>query len=175
MQPYTTKIVLDISGNSQAEVVAKQDDNNSRLIAASFIDETMATFSLSNATSAECRILRPDGKMVTEEVVLDYGNNQALITLSRHALGVAGRGYGDVRLLGTNDSCLSATRFILTVLPSAVSNDQLSGESVFENYLREVTELKNSLNGLSFMKISQSDYDALESPDSNTVYIITGD
>jgi hypothetical protein len=174
MISYTTEIVLDISGNSQAEVIAKQDDNNTRFLSARFVDDS-SSISLSDVSSAECRILRPDGLMVTQEATLDTKDGTVSLFLSEKALAAAGRGYGDIRLLGSNGECLSATRFVLTVLPSAVSNNKLSTESVFENYSKEVATLKNSLNGMTITKISKEDYDALESPDENTIYYVVDD
>lgn len=173
MISYTTNIVLDISGKAQAEVIAKQDDNNTRFISARFVDGSSSSISLSDVSSAECRILRPDGLMVTQEATLS-GSGVSLF-LSEKALAAAGRGYGDIRLLGSNGECLSATRFVLTVLPSAVSNSKLSTESVFENYSKEVATLKSRLNGMSIQRIAKDAYDALTSPSETTIYYVVDD
>jgi hypothetical protein len=172
MISYKTSIRLDISGTSQAEVVAKQDDNATREVEGTFIKSDGTAISISSGiASVEVRILRPDNCMV----VLDnaYINaNKVLFTLPENALAVSGRGYGDVRLLGSNGEVLSATRFVLTILPSAVSNRQISSSSDFAIYRKDLDTLAANMGGMKLVLISQSDYDDLEAPDSKTVYYV---
>jgi hypothetical protein len=172
MISYKTSIRLDISGTSQAEVVAKQDDNATREVEGTFIKSDGTAISISSGiASVEVRILRPDNCMV----VLDNARinaNKVLFTLPENALAVSGRGYGDVRLLGSNGEVLSATRFILTILPSAVSNRQISSSSDFAIYRKDLDTLAANMGGMKLVLISQSDYDDLEAPDSKTVYYV---
>lgn len=42
----------------------------------------------------------------------------------------------------------------------------------FDFYTKE--EINTMLDGLSFVKCTQAEYDAIENPDENTVYIIVG-
>lgn len=43
-----------------------------------------------------------------------------------------------------------------------------------ESVVDDVLEMKTQLGGLSFVKCTQSEYDAITTPDENTVYIIVG-
>lgn len=99
MITHNNNIILDLSCLTPTQTVAtKQDDKQSRTITASFTDGGDA-ISLSGVTSAELRCLRPDGKMTATAAAI-IGDTVAAV-LPDNALAVAGRGYGDILLIGS--------------------------------------------------------------------------
>lgn len=195
MITHTSTVTLDISCTQpRAEVIAKQDDNNTRYVTASFVNSGTAV-ALTGVTSAELRVLRPDGRMVTSSATVS--GNTVTAVLPQNALGAAGRGYGDI-LLKNGTQIISAARFSLIVKPAAVSNDQITGDSefaVFEERLAatesDLTSFKNQYNtekigvdnairslnsrlgGLKFAQITAEAYAALNPPEPSTVYYVT--
>jgi hypothetical protein len=158
-------ITLDLSTDGvRAEVWAKQDDNGTRAVRATFTDAG-AGVSLSSVSSAELRVLRPDGAMVVAAATIS--SNKVTATFPENALAVGGRGYGDIRLLDSSGNCISAARFILNIEPAAVSNQQVAQSSDFTALLNEY------LGGMKFKLISRSDYDALTVKDPDTLYTVT--
>lgn len=164
MITHYTDITLDLDTQvPRAEVWAKQDDTGTRAVRATFQDNG-ATVSLSSVSSAELRVLRPDGAMVVAAATIS--SNKVTATFPETALEVGGRGYGDIRLLDGSGNCISAARFLLHISPAAVSNDQVS-QSDFSALLAEY------LGGMKLRKLTKSDYDALAQKDSNTLYTVT--
>lgn len=158
-------ITLDLSTDGvRAEVWAKQDDIGTRAVRASFTDAG-ANVSLSSVSSAELRVLRPDGAMVVSDATIS--SNTVTATFPENALAVGGRGYGDIRLLDSSGNCISAARFILNIEPAAVSNQQVAQSSDFTALLNEY------LGGMKLCKLTKSAYDALATKDSNTLYTVT--
>ena len=167
MITHYTDITLDLSTDGErAEVWAKQDDTGTRAVRATFQDNG-ATVSLSSVDSAELRVLRPDGAMVTAAAEISGSTVTAI--LPENGLAVSGRGYGDIRLLDGEHNCISAARFVLHVEPAAVSNEAVSQSSDF-------TALLNSyMGGLHFKALTESEYAALDPKDPDTLYIVTAD
>lgn len=164
---HNTDIVLDLSTDGErAEVWAKQDDTGSRAVTATFVDNGTPV-SLSSVDSAELRVLRPDGAMVT--AAAEISGSTVTATLPENGLAVSGRGYGDIRLLDSDRNCISAARFVLHIEPAAVSNEAVSQSSDF-------TALLNSyMGGLHFMTLTESEYAALDPKAPDTLYIVTAD
>lgn len=167
MITHYTDITLDLSTDGErAEVWAKQDDTGSRAVTATFVDNGTPV-SLSSVDSAELRVLRPDGAMVT--AAAEISGNTVTAILPENGLAVSGRGYGDIRLLDSEHNCISAARFVLHVEPAAVSNEAVSQNSDF-------TALLNSyMGGLHFKALTESEYAALDPKDPDTLYIVTAD
>ena len=165
MITHYTDITLDLDTQvPRAEVWAKQDDTGTRAVRATFQDNG-ATVSLSSVDSAELRVLRPDGAMVT--AAAEISGNTVTATLPENGLAVSGRGYGDICLLDSEQNCISAARFVLHVEPAAVSNEAVSQSSDF-------TALLNSyMGGMKLRKLTKSAYDALATKDSSTLYTVT--
>lgn len=164
MITHYSDIVLDLdTKNPRAEVWAKQDDTGTRTVRATF-QNGGASVSLASVDSAELRVLRPDGAMVTAEATIS--SNTVTAVLPENALSVGGRGYGDIRLLDSNMNCISAARFLLHIEPAAVSNEAVSQTSDFTALLNEY------LGGMKFKLISRSDYDALTSKAAATLYTV---
>ena len=165
MITHNTDIVLDLSTDGErAEVWAKQDDTGSRAVTATFVDNG-SPVSLSSVDSAELRVLRPDGAMVT--AAAEISGNTVTATLPENGLAVSGRGYGDICLLDSEQNCISAARFVLHVEPAAVSNEAVSQSSDF-------TALLNSyMGGMKLRKLSKSEYEALAVKDPDTLYTVT--
>lgn len=165
MITHYTDITLDLDTQvPRAEVWAKQDDTGTRAVRATFQDNG-ATVSLSSVSSAELRVLRPDGAMAVAAATIS--SNKVTATFPETALEVGGRGYGDIRLLDGSGNCISAARFILNIEPAAVSNQQVAQSSDFTALLNEY------LGGMKLRKLTKSDYDALATKDSNTLYTVT--
>ena len=157
-------ITLDLSTDGvRAEVWAKQDDNGTRAVRATFTDAG-AGVSLSSVSSAELRVLRPDGAMVVSDAAIS--SNKVTATFPETALEVGGEGYGDIRLLDGSGNCISAARFLLHISPAAVSNDQVS-QSDFSALLASY------LGGMKLRKLTQTEYDALSVKDPDTLYTVT--
>ncbi len=167
MITHYTDITLDLDTQTpRAEVWAKQDDTGTRAVRATFQDGGGAV-SLASVASAELRVLRPDGAMVT--AAAEISGSIVTATLPENGLAVSGRGYGDIRLLDSNMNCISAARFVLHIEPAAVSNEAVSQNSDF-------TALLNSyMGGLHFLALTESEYAALDPKDPDTLYIVTAD
>ncbi|MBS7398222.1 MAG: BppU family phage baseplate upper protein [Ruminiclostridium sp.] len=198
MITHNNNIILDLSCLSPAPTIAvKQDDKQSRTITASFTDGGEAV-SLSGIASAELRCLRPDGKMTV--TAAEISGNTVKAVIPDNALAVAGRGYGDILLIGSNGEVISAARFILQIKPGAVSDLSISSTSDFALYREEIAEidsrlsvfrseyasqmanlysklgkLTQQLGGASIKICTAEEYSAL-TPDPNTVYyVVDGD
>lgn len=165
MITHYSDIVLDLdTKNPRAEVWAKQDDTGTRTVRATFTDNGAAV-TLASVSSAELRVLRPDGAMVVSDAAIS--SNTVTATFPENALAVGGRGYGDIRLLDSSGNCISAARFILNIEPAAVSNQQVAQSSDFTALLNEY------LGGMSFSMLTKSDYDALEEKLETRLYFVT--
>lgn len=164
MITHYSDIVLDLdTKNPRAEVWTKQDDTGTRGVIATFANNGAAV-TLASVSSAELRVLRPDGAMVVAAATIS--SNKVTATFPEAALAVGGRGYGDIRLLDSSGNCISAARFILNIEPAAVSNQQVAQSSDFTALLNEY------MGGMKFKLISRSDYDALTSKAAATLYTV---
>lgn len=157
-------ITLDLSTDGvRAEVWAKQDDNGTRAVRAAFTDAG-ADVSLSSVSSAELRVLRPDGTMVTSAATIS--SNKVTAVFPETALEVGGKGYGDIRLLDGSGNCISAARFLLHISPAAVSNDQAAASSDLAALLAEYVGTRISA------PLTPAEYEAIATKDPNTLYIV---
>lgn len=167
MITHYSDITLDLDTKvPRVEVWAKQDDTGTRVVRATFLNSG-ASVSLASVDSAELRVLRPDGAMITSEATIS--SNTVTAALPENALSVGGRGYGDIRLLDSNMNCISAARFVLHIEPAAVSNEAVSQTSDFTALLNEY------MGGLHFMALTESEYAALDPKDPDTLYIVIDD
>lgn len=57
---------------------------------------------------------------------------------------------------------------------SALRKVNNGGSGDLSNYYTK-TEINSFLNGLKFIALTQAEYDEIENPDENTLYIIVGD
>lgn len=170
MITHTTDITLDLSCESPRETVyAKQDDNGTRRIKAAFTDNGIEV-PLTGVSSAEFRVLRPDGKMVVDTAQIS--GNAVTAVLTENALATGGKGYGDIRLIDSAGRVISAARFVLHIEKSAVSNQQITGNSDFKKFNDQIDSLTSQLGGLSFVNLPQVGYDhTIHYP--NVVYFAT--
>lgn len=168
MITQNTAITLDIdTAGVRAEVWAKQDDTGTRKVTASFVNGG-SPISLSQASNAELRVLRPDGTMVVSTA--EISGNTVVAEFPDNALTVGGEGYGDIRLLDSAGKCISAARFVLHIEYAAVSNEQVTQTSDFTALMQGIYE---RLGGLSFAMLTEEQYNALSPPEANTVYFVS--
>ncbi|MBR1749960.1 MAG: BppU family phage baseplate upper protein [Ruminococcus sp.] len=168
MITHNTAITLDINTEGlRAEVWAKQDDVQTRTVTASFVNNG-AALTLASVSSAELRVLRPDGKMVTSAATIS--GDTVIAEFPENALSVGGDGYGDIRLLDGNGACISAARFILHVEHAAVSNEAVSQTSEFAALLQGIYD---RLGGMSLAKMTREEYDAAQIHFTSTLYAVT--
>lgn len=168
MITHYSDIVLDLdTKNPRVEVWTKQDDTGTRGVIATFANNGAAV-TLASVSSAELRVLRPDGAMVISDAAIS--SNTVTATFPENALAVGGRGYGDIRLLDSSGNCISAARFILNIEPAAVSNQQVAQSSDFTALLNEY------LGGLRIHPpVTASQYAAIDPKDPGTLYIVLPD
>lgn len=112
MITVSTVVELDLSCTApRARINAKQGDGGTRQIVARFTNGSGVISDLSTVTSAELKILRPDGVTVKAA---------ATATLTTEMLAVAGRAFGDIVLNGDSGS-ISAARFDINIMAAADS------------------------------------------------------
>lgn len=195
MITHNNNITLDLSCLTPTQTVtAKQDDSGTRYVTATFTDGGKAA-SLTGVSSAELRCLRPDGGMTA--TAAEISGDTVTAVLPDNALAVAGRGYGDILLIGAGGEVISAARFILNIKAGAVSNRRVSSSSDFSAYREQVadltadladfrsvyssqmsqmygklSELTQRLGAASIKICTAEEYSAL-TPDPNTVYYVT--
>ena len=119
MITVSTVVELDLSCTApRARINAKQGDGGTRQIVARFTNGSGGISDLSTVTSAELKILRPDGVTVKAAAALSDG--AATATLTTEMLAVAGRAFGDIVLNGDSGS-ISAARFDINIMAAADS------------------------------------------------------
>lgn len=119
MIKISTVVELDLSCTTpRARINAKQGDGGTRQIVARFTNGSGVISDLSTVTSAELKILRPDGVTVKAAAALSDG--AATATLTAEMLAVAGRAFGDMVLYGEGES-ISAARFDINIMAAADS------------------------------------------------------
>ena len=119
MITVSTVVELDLSCTApRARINAKQGDGGTRQIVARFTNGSGVISDLSTVTSAELKILRPDGVTVKAAAALSDGS--ATATLTAEMLAVAGRAFGDMVLYGDGES-ISAARFDINIMAAADS------------------------------------------------------
>nr|DAP56284.1 MAG TPA: BppU domain protein [Caudoviricetes sp.] len=119
MITVSTVVELDLSCTApRARINAKQGDGGTRQIVARFTNGSGIISDLSTVTSAELKILRPDGVTVKAAAALSDG--AATATLTAEMLAVAGRAFGDMVLYGEGES-ISAARFDINIMAAADS------------------------------------------------------
>lgn len=117
MITVSTVVELDLSCTApRARINAKQGDGGTRQIVARFTNGSGIISDLSTVTSAELKILRPDGVTVKAAAALSDG--AATATLTAEMLAVAGRAFGDMVLYGEGES-ISAARFDINIMAAA--------------------------------------------------------
>ena len=119
MIKISTVVELDLSCTApRARINAKQGDGGTRQIVARFANGSGVISDLSTVTSAELKVLRPDGVTVKAAAALSDGS--ATATLTAEMLAVAGRAFGDMVLYGDGES-ISAARFDINIMAAADS------------------------------------------------------
>ena len=119
MITVSTVVELDLSCTApRARINAKQGDGGTRQIVARFTNGSGVISDLSTVTSAELKVLRPDGVTVKAAAALSDGS--ATATLTAEMLAVAGRAFGDMVLYGDGES-ISAARFDINIMAAADS------------------------------------------------------
>ena len=121
MIKISTVVELDLSCTApRARINAKQGDGGTRQIVARFTNGNGVISDLSTVTSAELKVLRPDG--VTVKVAAALSDGSATATLTAEMLAVAGRAFGDMVLYGDGDGeSISAARFDINIMAAADS------------------------------------------------------
>lgn len=121
MITISTVVELDLSCTApRARINAKQGDGGTRQIVARFTNGSGVISDLSTVTSAELKVLRPDGVTVKAAAALSDGS--ATATLTAEMLAVAGRAFGDMVLYGDGDGeSISAARFDINIMAAADS------------------------------------------------------
>ena len=119
MIKISTVVELDLSCTApRARINAKQGDGGTRQIVARFTNGSGVISDLGTVTSAELKVLRPDGVTVKAAATLSDGS--ATATLTAEMLAVAGRAFGDMVLYGEGES-ISAARFDVNIMAAADS------------------------------------------------------
>ena len=119
MIKISTVVELDLSCTApRARINAKQGDGGTRQIVARFTNGNGVISDISTVTSAELKVLRPDGVTVKAAAALSDGS--ATATLTTEMLAVAGRAFGDMVLYGDGES-ISAARFDVNIMAAADS------------------------------------------------------
>lgn len=119
MIKISTVVELDLSCTApRVRINAKQGDGGTRQIVARFTNGSGVISDLSTVTSAEFKVLRPDGVTVKAAAALSDGS--ATATLTAEMLAVAGRAFGDMVLYGDGES-ISAARFDINIMAAADS------------------------------------------------------
>ena len=119
MITVSTVVELDLSCTApRARINAKQGDGGTRQIVARFTNGSGVISDLSTVTSAELKVLRPDGVTIKAAAALSDGS--ATATLTAEMLAVAGRAFGDIVLYGDGES-ISAARFDINIMAAADS------------------------------------------------------
>ena len=129
---YTEEIMLDLAcKESIVTVRAKQNDNITRVIDVTLIDSRDGKYWYDPESTAELRVQRPDGVLVTAECIrIHMGDEGEEVThygvnLTSDMLAVAGRCRADIRLMreygkeGAQKTEILSAGFILEVIPSA--------------------------------------------------------
>ena len=212
---YNSYIKLDVSCELPVEVVkAKQLDNGSRYINIILVDENGTSLTLDSSATAEFRVRRPDGVLITDTehtiIHAESSPSQIWVVLTDAMLEVPGRALADIRLIkdessDLGDIVLSGGSFFIDIYetptgrdftgysgtnaPSAIMTRAQydattpSGSTVYlvvetngdvNQYLGSTPVSSSESGGLSFMKLTQEQYDDIDNPDPNTVYIIVG-
>lgn len=181
----TTEICCDLSCRGvPPHIYAKQNDKNSRQVKVSFAD-CGESVDLSSVSRSEIRVQKPDGTLTVSS---GESPSSGTITfpLSQESLTVAGLAMVDFLLYGSDDSIISAVPAAMTIAAAAVKSTSSSGTgtgtgsgtdtssiwSAINSLSASITQTLERLGGLSFKKLTETEYKAL-TPDANTIYFIT--
>lgn len=153
---HLTSISLDISCNEPVQVVkAKQLDNLTREITATFIDESGETFEIPSGATAEFRIQRPDGVLIVDTSHVTISWSSVTVTLTESMLEKPGRAIADIRII-QDAEVISARAFFIDIYQTANG----TGYSGYSG-----TQANNTI-------MTQEQYESIENPSDNTVYYV---
>lgn len=166
---YTEEITLDLACRENAVVVrAKQNDNITRMIDVTLFDSRDGSYWYQPNGTAEIRVQRPDGVLVTAECLkMHLGDEGEEVThygayLTSDMLAAAGRARADIRVMretgkeGAQKTEMISAGFVLEVIPSARG-------LIGSGYVSDTVNIKK-LTAAEYAKIPHS---------TNTLYIVT--
>lgn len=166
---YTEEITLDLACRGNIVTVkAKQNDNIARLIDVTLFDSRDGSYWYQPNGTAEIRVQRPDGVLVTAECIkMHLGNEGEEVThygvyLTSDMLAAAGRARADIRVMqetgkeGAQKTEIISAGFVLEVIPSAHG-------FIGSGYVSDTVNIK---------KITASEYAKIPH-NTNTLYIVT--
>lgn len=117
MSMYTQNITLDLNTNTSYTVIGvKQNDNNSRAIAA-IITENGQPFNFPVGASATYRIRKPNGNFRQDDAIINSATHEVTFTLKSEDLSIPGRCYADI-VISTTTASISTESFIINVQAS---------------------------------------------------------
>ncbi len=185
-------------------VKAKQLDNLTRQVFISILDMDGTPITWDSGVTVEFRVERPDGVLIVNTRVLEASTSSITIRLLTSMLEVSGRALADVRMIdSTTEEVISGGAFYIDVYATAVgkpftgytgtnaqsivlTQEQFDETEKSDSIVYYVKQSDGSvkqylgntsvsdLDGLSFVKCTQAEYDAMTSHSENTVYIIVG-
>lgn len=152
---------IDIQGGSSVNVVQATGTSTSDVMSQDAVTEAFNTYTLETANGAHGKTIywrwRSPSNWMYESGISNFSINGRL-PLSKEE-GDAGTDYNDIF-----NFHLVETSAVTTSMSSTSTDTQVpSAKAVY-----------NQLGGLKLVKLSQSEYDALQTKDANTLYIING-
>jgi len=166
---YTEEITLDLACRENVVTVrAKQNDNIKRTLDVTLFDSRDGSYWYQPEGTAEIRVQRPDGVLVTAECIkMHLGSEGEEVThygvyLTSDMLAAAGRARADIRVMletgseGAQKTEIISAGFVLEVIPSAHG-------FVGSGYVSDTVNIE---------KITASEYAKIPHS-TNTLYIVT--
>ena len=165
---YTEEITLDLACRENVVTVrAKQNDNIKRTLDVTLFDSRDGSYWYQPEGTAEIRVQRPDGVLVTAECMkMHLGSEGEEVThygvyLTSDMLAAAGRARADIRVMqetgreGAQKTEIISAGFVLEVIPSARG-------SIGSGYVSDTVNIE---------KITASEYAKIPHS-TNTLYIV---
>lgn len=156
----TAEITADMScREAPATIYAKQGDYDTRFVRVHFRSGGRA-FDMSDASSTEIRVLKPDGKITINRGVLE--EDSAVYPLSQQSINVSGEGRAEFMLYDKKGYLISTvpSRLVIIAAPSgdmaAESTDEFAGmrddladiKDGFDDLNERMDSLEGRVNGM---------------------------
>lgn len=158
MNDYETMVTLDLSCKDLKQVInAKQLDNLTRKISIDFVDEEGNPLDVPSDATAEFRVQRPDGTLITTSTVekVDLALKTVFkVYLTDAMLEVSGRAIADLRVIH-NSQIISGGAFFLDIYQTPTGTN-------FSGYLGTI---------VNQTMMTKEQYDSTI-PSDNTIYYV---
>lgn len=159
---YSTEITLDLSCEESVVIIkAKQFDNTIRTLDVTLFDSRDGRYWYDLDSTAEIRVQRPDGALVTAQCMRAQYNDEVThygVYLTDEMLEVSGRARADIRVIRGEEHKTISAGFVIEVLPSAHGSKPTG-------YISDTVNIK---------KITESEYTSI-THNTNTLYIVTSE